>query len=1095
MDITDTQSGEVDGAGADLTSDDGKKKKDIRRVQVYDCRPGSSNELPRKFNITDEDYNGFQCALRKEFSVPPDETFIVSTTDREEITEDIYKLLLDGKTLQLLESVHQMLPTATQERIEYQPHYHTLVQCGMYEYYASEGQEALPYAFAELIDNALSATRNNIGIRRIEIRLLFDESQGGPAIVVMDNGCGMTSKQLKNWAVYRLSKFIRDNTAFTSQEPGYVRPNPVPRSLNSDISYFGVGGKQAVFYIGQSVRMISKPASSPDVHEFIMSKEEFERKERDREDIYSGFIRNRMPGDSSHVNSSEELFLVPIVNEEVGKDSFTAVVITRLQQAHITYLKQHFTLWTRELAHTYHYYIHGINGNSLREMRVNDSSNNIDIQICLFEKPNRIPRLINLRDVNNDMQTLYIRSSVSTFEFKATGPKDLLVEGLVRYHPFLYDQETYPLDPYSASTEKEDDDCMVVNPEGRGKRPIFECYWNGRLIPYTTVSEFKWCEKPKKTDVVPWECYNRISGVLFANDRFEVSTNKLTFMDLELQLREKATIFTRVNNGQEQRVNIEKEFTSWLEECHVQFDKQVMFLGFLGEMRRADMVKRLQFPWARFKAIKWDGKTYSKGQFVKSIKTNPIWFGSIVQFLLYGEHEGDVYATGGYVQIALEPKELYNDEKIIPISKIDRLATTEAIKENIKLDSEKLPDQLRVSWPDGNAWIENSIHPAGTPLGPIKVEILNKRGDVISRLANSKKLLIELEVIWHSPEGNVQINSHTGVHSTKWEYWFKSMRNLSKLGKYCLNLQTRPADCSASEWEKMPDKRLPSYTLNFSIKECDAVSFAIDAVLSPVHVGVPFDLQLHFRDRFNHPTQPPNGFKPQLKSSSLQLSYEKVTFEKNTVIKNVKALVKATHWNKMHTVSVHIPGLKPSNQSLQLNLQPGPPHTLFVLPAEDLITIENKTPVNFKVEVHDECQNVTKNQNLIINCELLGAPGLPLEVVDCSNSGSGLFLSKPLCLKGVSSEQILTAKFSIENNETVSCVERRLRVLPSSQVSRLEIYRQEVDSDDVMVLQNCERIDWTAGDTLGNLHFRLFDEGGKLIPLQEKLTSNIQVFI
>lgn len=31
--------------------------------------------------------------------------------------------------------------------------------------------------------------------------------------------------------------------------------NKVPRSLNSDISYFGVGGKQAIFYIGSSCRV------------------------------------------------------------------------------------------------------------------------------------------------------------------------------------------------------------------------------------------------------------------------------------------------------------------------------------------------------------------------------------------------------------------------------------------------------------------------------------------------------------------------------------------------------------------------------------------------------------------------------------------------------------------------------------------------------------------------------------------------------------------------------------------------------------------------------------------------------------------------
>ncbi|XP_039524934.1 structural maintenance of chromosomes flexible hinge domain-containing protein 1-like [Pimephales promelas] len=243
-------------------------KKTSKSVCVYDCRPESSAATGRTIDIANMDYNGFLQALRREFSLSTNETFVISTTDRKEIDEQLYKELVDGKTLQLLKSVNQELPMAIQERIEYLPHYHTLVQCGMYEYYASEGQKALPYAFAELIDNALSATGKNTGIRRIEIRLLFDESQGGPAVVVIDNGCGMTSKQLNNWAVYRLSKFIRENDTVQSDKPGYVRPSPVPRSLNSDISYFGVGGKQAVFYIGQSVRMISKPAGSPDVHEF-----------------------------------------------------------------------------------------------------------------------------------------------------------------------------------------------------------------------------------------------------------------------------------------------------------------------------------------------------------------------------------------------------------------------------------------------------------------------------------------------------------------------------------------------------------------------------------------------------------------------------------------------------------------------------------------------------------------------------------------------------------------------------------------------------------------------------------------------------------
>ncbi|NWR94804.1 SMHD1 protein, partial [Furnarius figulus] len=144
------------------------------------------------------------------FGIATDENFVITTTNRKEITEDNFsELVQDGVTLYLLQSVDQILLLATKERIDFLPHYDTLVKSGMYEYYASEGQNPLPFALAELIDNSLSATSRNTGIRSIQIKLLFDDSQGKPAVAVIDNGSGMTSKQLNNWAVYRLSKFTR----------------------------------------------------------------------------------------------------------------------------------------------------------------------------------------------------------------------------------------------------------------------------------------------------------------------------------------------------------------------------------------------------------------------------------------------------------------------------------------------------------------------------------------------------------------------------------------------------------------------------------------------------------------------------------------------------------------------------------------------------------------------------------------------------------------------------------------------------------------------------------------------------------------------
>lgn len=52
--------------------------------------------------------------------------------------------------------------------------------------------------------------------------------------------------------------------------------------------------------------MISKPAGTQDVHELVLSKEDFEKKEKNKEAIYSGYIRNRK------VNSLSTLFFFKV---------------------------------------------------------------------------------------------------------------------------------------------------------------------------------------------------------------------------------------------------------------------------------------------------------------------------------------------------------------------------------------------------------------------------------------------------------------------------------------------------------------------------------------------------------------------------------------------------------------------------------------------------------------------------------------------------------------------------------------------------------------------------------------------------------------
>ncbi|XP_037838399.2 structural maintenance of chromosomes flexible hinge domain-containing protein 1 isoform X2 [Chlorocebus sabaeus] len=1068
-----------------------------RTVYLFDRREKESELGDRSLQVGERsDYAGFRASVCQTLGISPEENFVITTTSRKEITCDNFdETVKDGVTLYLLQSVNQLLLTATKERIDFLPHYDTLVKSGMYEYYASEGQNPLPFALAELIDNSLSATSRNIGVRRIQIKLLFDETQGKPAVAVIDNGRGMTSKQLNNWAVYRLSKFTRQGD-FESDHSGYVRPVPVPRSLNSDISYFGVGGKQAVFFVGQSARMISKPADSQDVHELVLSKEDFEKKEKNKEAIYSGYIRNRKPSDSVHITNDDERFLHNLIIEEKDKDSFTAVVITGVQPEHIQYLKNYFHLWTRQLAHIYHYYIHGPKGNEIRTSKEVEPFNNIDIEISMFEK-GKVPKIVNLREIQDDMQTLYVNTAADSFEFKAHVEGDGVVEGIIRYHPFLYDRETYPDDPCFPSKlkdEDDDDDCFILEKAARGKRPIFECFWNGRLIPYTSVEDFDWCTPPKKRGLAPIECYNRISGALFTNDKFQVSTNKLTFMDLELKLKDKNTLFTRILNGQEQRMKIDREFALWLKDCHEKYDKQIKFTLFKGIITRPDLPSKKQGPWATYAAIEWDGKIYKAGQLVKTIKTLPLFYGSIVRFFLYGDHDGEVYATGGEVQIAVEPQALYDEVRTVPIAKLDRTVAEKAVKKYVEDEMARLPDRLSVTWPEGDELLPNEIRPAGTPIGALRIEILNKKGEAMQKLpgtshGGSKKLLVELKVILHSSSGNKEIISHISQHGGKWPYWFKKMENFQKLGNYTLKLQVVLNESNADTYAGRP---LPSKAIKFSVKEGKPEKFSCVLPDHLFRVGVPFNIPLEFQDEFGHTTQLVTDIQPVLEASGLSLHYEEVTKGPNCVIRGVTAKGPVNSCQgKNYNLKVTLPGLKEDSQILKMKLLPGQPRRLKVKPDSEILVIENGTAFPFQVEVLDESDNVTAQPKLIVHCKFSGAPNLPVYVVDCSSSGTSILTGSAIQVQNIKKDQMLKARIEIPSCKDVAPVEKTIKLLPSSHVARLQIF--SVEGQKAIQIKHQDEVNWIAGDIMRNLIFQMYDEGEREINITSALAEKIKV--
>ncbi|KAM6457251.1 structural maintenance of chromosomes flexible hinge domain-containing protein 1 isoform 3-T4 [Liasis olivaceus] len=981
------------------------------------------------------------------------------------------------------------------ERIEFVPHYDTILKSGMYEYYASEGKNPLPFALAELIDNALSATSQNSSVRFIQLKMLFDDTQGKPAIAVIDNGKGMTSRQLNNWAVFRLSKFTRQDN-IESDHAGYVRPPIVPRSLNSDISYFGVGGKQAVFYIGQSVRMISKSANSQDVHELVLSKEDFEKKEKNKEPIYSGHIKNRKPADSSHIVNCDERFLHNLIMEEKDKESFTAVVITGMHLEHVQYLKNYVPCWTRELKHIYHYYIHGPKGNRTNlPMEEENTFNNVDIEISVFEK-GKTPKIVNLREIKEDMQTLYINTAIDSFEFKAQVKGNGIVEGIIRYHPFLYDKETYPEDPKNEGVKHDDGDDEEEEDENkcytREKGAIFECFWNGRLIPYTTIADFEWCAFPKKGSLAPIECYNRISGVLFTNDMFQVTTTKLTFVDLEVKLKDKNTIFTRIVNGKEQRMNIDKEFASWLKYCNEKHDKQIKFIECEAIVERFDPFCKRKYPWAKYLAIEWDGKIYKAGQLVRSVTRTPV-YGKIQHFYLYGNYDGDVYAVGGDVQIALEPEAFYDEMKIIPICKLDRAVSEAEVKKHIEEDMAKLPDSLSLTWPKGDELLPNETKRAGFIIGDLNVKILNRKGEPMQKLpvpsrSGQKKLLVELQVILHSPSGNREIISHISQHGRKWHYWFKKIENIVTPGTYTLSLQVMLNDESNTDTRRP----LPSKKFTFHVIGGKPQMFSIGRLDSPFRIGHPFSIPLDVKDEFGNTTQLTEDIVPVLEVRGLALQYEEINRGPNCAINGITAKGSVNNYQgKNFNLKITLTGLEEESQVSEVKFLPGFPWQLNVKTGPDPSEIENGTSFSFRVEVLDEVGNITAQPKLIVHCKILGVPGLPVSVADCSNDGTNTLTGPVLHIPNIKNNQTLTAKIDIPSCKNVSPVLKTIKVLPSRCAAELRIY--QLEGKKATQIKDQEVISRITDDVIENLIFRMYDEGEREILITPALAEKIEV--
>ena len=71
------------------------------------------------------------------------------------------------------------------------------------------------------------------------------------------------------------------------------------------------------------------------------------------------------------------------------------------------------------------------------------------------------------------------------------------------------------------------------------------------------------------------------------------------------------------------------------------------------------------------------------------MKSLPVFYGSLRRILLFGEYEGDVFATGGDMEVLQEPKSLYDDVRTVPLSRLDRVASPTLVKRYLEEEETK----------------------------------------------------------------------------------------------------------------------------------------------------------------------------------------------------------------------------------------------------------------------------------------------------------------------------------------------------------------------------------------------------------------------
>ncbi|GFR47073.1 hypothetical protein Agub_g8760, partial [Astrephomene gubernaculifera] len=127
---------------------------------------------------------------------------------------------------------------------------------------------------------------------------------------------------------------------------------------------------------------------------------------------------------------------------------------------------------------------------------------------------------------------------------------------------------------------------------GRVDAPMFETFWQGRLIPGSGVESLPFIDglrtkmrsSTSGKDYLPDDVFGRIRGALFFGPAWRVTRNKLTFRDSLPELLASAMSSDRA---------LDKRFRDWLRDCHTRLDRILHFQGAADVELKATVRKEL----------------------------------------------------------------------------------------------------------------------------------------------------------------------------------------------------------------------------------------------------------------------------------------------------------------------------------------------------------------------------------------------------------------------------------------------------------------------------------------------------------------------